>query len=61
MQKTNKITQHFPEILVICYFMQDHIQLKQHDNTVASMNVQLHATNKQNNSMLPRDIGTLLF
>ena len=36
-------------------------QLKQHDNNVASLNVKLHATNKQNNSTLLGDIGTLLF
>ena len=36
-------------------------QLKQHDDTVTSMDVYLHATNTQNNSTLPRDIGTLLF
>ena len=29
--------------------MQDHTQLKWHDNTVASIDVQLNATNEQNN------------
>ena len=52
MQKINKITLLFSEILEICYFgelmvgMLDHTQLKLHDNTVASMDVLLHATNK---------------
>ena len=41
--------------------MPDHTQLKRHDNTVASMDVYLHTTNKQNISTLPRDIGDLLF
>ena len=41
--------------------MQDHAQPKQHDNTVASIGVSLHATNKQNNSALQRDIGAILF
>ena len=40
--------------------MLEHTQLKQHDNTAASMDVQLHATNKQNNLTLPRDIVALL-
>ena len=35
--------------------------LKWHDNTVASIDVYLHATNKQNNSTFPKNIGTLLF
>ena len=34
--------------------MPDHTQLKQHDNTVASLDVQLHATNKQNSSTFPK-------
>ena len=39
--------------------MPDHTQLKQHDKTVAFINVKLHATNKQNNSTLHRDIVIL--
>ena len=44
MQKINKITKTFPEILAICLFqrtlgMQDHTQIKRHDNTVASIDV----------------------
>ena len=35
--------------------MLENTQLKRHDNTVASMDLYLHATNKQNNSTLPRD------
>ena len=42
MQNINKITQPFPEIMMI-YFrelvMLEHTQLKQHDNTVASLDV----------------------
>ena len=41
--------------------MQDHTQPEWHDNTAAYIDVQLNATNKQNNSTLPKDIGTLLF
>ena len=41
--------------------MEHHTQLKWHSNTIASTDVKLHATNKQNNSTLPADIGTLLF
>ena len=41
--------------------MPDHTQLKQDDNTAASMDARLHATNKQNNSTLTRDIVALLF
>ena len=40
--------------------MLEHTQLKQHDSTVASLDVQLHATDKQNSSTFPRDIGNLL-
>ena len=39
--------------------MLDHTQLKLH-NTLASMDVLLHATKKQNNSTQP-DVGTLVF
>ena len=41
--------------------MLDHTQLKQHDNAVASLDQQLHATNKQNTSTIPIDTGALLF
>ena len=41
--------------------MLDHTQLKRHDNNLASMDVQLHTTNKQNNATIPRDIAILLF
>ena len=42
--------------------MPNHTQIKQHDNTVGSMDMQhAYATNKQNNSTLPKDIGALLF
>ena len=49
---------------MICYFREllpDHSQLKQQDNTVASMDVSLNATNKENSTTFPRDIGNLLF
>ena len=39
--------------------MLDHTQLKRHDNNLASMDVQLHTTNKQNNATTPRDIVIL--
>ena len=43
MQKINKISQPFPEILVMLFQrnvgMLDHAQLKGHDNTVASLDV----------------------
>ena len=44
MQKANKITQTFPEILAICCFRElwgvaDYIQIKRHDHTVASMDM----------------------
>ena len=39
----------------------DHTQLKLHDYTVASMDVQLHAANKQNKPTYSRDIGALCF
>ena len=39
----------------------DYNQLELHDNTVASMDVQLHATNKQNKPIYSQDIGTLRF
>ena len=43
MQKINKISQTFPEILVMLFQrnvgMLDHAQLKRHDNTVASLDV----------------------
>ena len=38
--------------------MLDHTQLKRHHNTLAFTDVQLHATNKQNNSSLPREHWT---
>ena len=65
MQKINKITKPFPEILAILLFqrtlgMQDHTHIKWHENTVASIDVELHATNKQNKSTLLKGIGTLL-
>ena len=41
--------------------MLEHNHLKQHDNTVPSMDVQLHVTNEQNSSTLCWDISTLLF
>ena len=41
--------------------MPDHTQLKRHGNTVASVDVYLHATNKQNISTLLKDIDDLLF
>ena len=39
----------------------EHNHLNQHDNTVLSMDVQLHVTNKQNSSTLCRNISTLIF
>ena len=41
--------------------MPEHNHLNQHDNTVPSMDVQLHVTNKQNSSTLCHDISTLIF
>ena len=38
--------------------MLDYTQLKRHHNTLAFTDVQLHATNKQNNSSLPREHWT---
>ena len=62
MQKFNKITQLFLEILIIYYLGKSYnTQLKLHDNAVVSMDLQLHAKNKQNNSTLFGDLGSLLF
>ena len=54
IQKINTIAQTFYKILAICYFralwacqgMPDHTQEKIHDQTVASMDILLHAKNK---------------
>ena len=65
MQKINKITKPFSRDIGDLLFqrtlgMQDHTHIKWHENTVASIDVELHATNKQNKSTLPKGIGTLL-
>ena len=41
--------------------MQEHTHRKRHDNTVTSIDVYIHATNKQNNSITPGDIGALFW
>ena len=50
MQKINRIIQLFSrdigDFLQRTLGMSDHIKLKQHDNTVACQDVQLHAANK---------------
>ena len=41
--------------------MHDHTQIKWHDNTEASIDKYLDATNKQHNSALHKDMDILLF
>ena len=68
MLKLNKTTQTFLEVLLIYYLAQmvcpgmpDHTLQKLHNQTVTSMNVQLHAKNQYNNLNLSENTGNSLF